>query len=108
MPHHAATLLDIDPLITTMQPLSKCAEAPAPLRYTQLVPKSPPNYRLDTLATGARVVSTTLADRPSITMAIMIKVGTRYESDQEAAISHFLEHLLLKGSARYGGPQQIG
>jgi len=90
-----------------MQPLSKCAEAPAPLRYTQLVPKSPPNYRLDTLATGARVVSTALADRPSITMAIMFKVGSRYESDQEAGISHFLEHMFFKGSARYGGAKQI-
>ena len=90
-----------------MQPLSKCAEAPAPLRYTQVVPKSPPNYRLDTLATGARVVSTALADRPSITMAIMFKVGSRYESDQEAGISHFLEHMFFKGSARYGGAKQI-
>src|SRR5437667_11846716 len=107
MPHHAATLLDIDPLITTMQPLSKCAEAPAPLRYTQLVPKSPPNYRLDTLATGARVVSTALADRPSITMAIMFKVGSRYESDQEAGISHLLELNVLKGSARACVGQQV-
>src|SRR5256714_7951398 len=40
-------------------------------------------------------------------MAIMFKVGSRYESDQEAGISHFLEHMFFKGSARYGGAQQI-
>src|SRR5256884_8333268 len=95
------------PPTNTTRALSKSADPPAPLRYTQLVPQSPPNYRLDTLATGARVVSTELADRPSITMAIMFKVGSRYESDQEAGISHFLEHMFFKGSARYGGAKQI-
>src|SRR5205807_2687724 len=29
------------------------------------------------------------------------------ESDQEAGISHFLEHMFFKGSARYGGAKQI-
>jgi predicted Zn-dependent peptidase len=71
------------------------------------VPQSLPAYRLNTLATGARIVSTELADRPSITMAIMFKVGSRYESDQEAGISHFLEHMFFKGSARYGGAKEI-
>jgi len=59
------------------------------------VPQSGPPYRLATLPTGARVVSTELADRPSTTMAIMFKVGSRYESDHEAGISHFLEHMFL-------------
>ena len=40
-------------------------------------------------------------------MAIMFKVGSRYESDREAGISHFLEHMFFKGSARYGGAKQI-
>jgi len=70
------------------------------------VPQSLP-YRLATLPTGARVVSTELADRPSVTMAIMFKVGSRYESDREAGISHFLEHMFFKGSARYGTPKDI-
>ena len=71
------------------------------------MPQSLPAYRLNTLATGARVVSTELADRPSTTMAIMFKVGSRYETDQEAGISHFLEHMFFKGSARYGGAKEI-
>ena len=40
-------------------------------------------------------------------MAIMFKVGSRYESDREAGVSHFLEHMFFKGSARYGGAKQI-
>ena len=71
------------------------------------MPQSLPPYHLSTLPTGARVVSTELADRPSTTMAIMFKVGSRYESDREAGISHFLEHMFFKGSARYGGAEQI-
>ena len=87
--------------------MSKCQEVAAPLRYTQTVPQARPPYRLSTLPSGARVVSTELADRPSVTMAIMFKVGSRYESDQEAGISHFLEHMFFKGSARYGGAKEI-
>src|SRR5439155_1276604 len=44
---------------------------------------------------------------PSVTMAIMFKVGSRYESDKEAGISHFLEHMFFKGSARYAGAKEI-
>src|SRR5437870_7391616 len=87
--------------------VSKCEDVAAPLRYTQTVPQARPPYRLSTLPTGARVVSTELADRPSVTMAIMFKVGSRYESDKEAGISHFLEHMFFKGSARYGGAKEI-
>src|SRR5437899_6951162 len=87
--------------------LSKSADPPAPLRYTQVVPQSLPAYRLNTLATGARVVSAELADRPWVTMGISLKVGSRYESDKEAGISHFLEHMFFKGSARYGGAKEI-
>ena len=53
------------------------------------------------------MVSSELADRPSTTMAIMFKVGSRYESDQQAGVSHFLEHMFFKGSAHYGGAKEI-
>src|SRR5438132_11242397 len=95
------------PPTNTTRALSKSAAPPPPVRYTQVLPQSVPAYRLNTQATGARVVSTELADRPSITIAIMFKVGSRYETDQEAGISHFLEHMFFKGSARYGGAKEI-
>src|SRR2546426_1491443 len=106
-PFHASLLSDsVSPIMCAVT-VSKCEDVPPPLRYTQIVPQARPPYRLSTLPTGARVVSTELADRPSITMAIMFKVGSRYESDQEAGISHFLEHMFFKGSARYGGAKEI-
>ena len=53
------------------------------------------------------MVSAELKDRPSVSMAVLFKVGSRYESDHEAGISHFLEHMFFKGSARYGGAKEI-
>ncbi len=53
------------------------------------------------------MVSAELKDRPSVSLAVLFKVGSRYESDQEAGISHFLEHMFFKGSARYGGAKEI-
>src|SRR5207248_9871030 len=46
-------------------------------------------------------------DGPSITMAIMFKVGSRYETDEQAGVSHFLEHMFFKGSAKYAGAKEI-
>jgi len=71
------------------------------------VPHSLPPYHLTTLPSGARFVTTELKDRPSITMAIMFKVGSRYETDEQAGVSHFLEHMFFKGSAKYAGAKEI-
>ena len=71
------------------------------------MPQPLPPYRLATLPSGARIVTTELMDRPSTTMAVFFKVGSRYESDREAGVSHFLEHMFFKGSARYAGAKEI-
>jgi predicted Zn-dependent peptidase len=62
---------------------------------------------LQTLPSGARVVTAQLADRPSVTLAILFRVGSRYESDQIAGVSHFLEHMFFKGSARFATAKDI-
>ncbi|HEX3629238.1 MAG TPA: pitrilysin family protein, partial [Candidatus Dormibacteraeota bacterium] len=71
------------------------------------MPQAVPPYRLATLPSGARIVTTELKDRPSITMAVFFKVGSRYETDREAGVSHFLEHMFFKGSAKYAGAKEI-
>lgn len=48
-----------------------------------------------------------LPDRPSVTLAALFRVGSRYESDAMAGVSHFLEHMFFKGSARYGSAKEI-
>ena len=37
----------------------------------------------------------------SVALGIWIRIGSRYESPEQAGISHFLEHLLFKGTDRF-------
>ena len=56
--------------------------------------------RIDRLTNGIRVLSEALPDLPSVTVGIWVENGSRYERDEEAGISHFLEHLFFKGTER--------
>src|SRR5215218_10664188 len=38
----------------------------------------------------------------SVSLGFWIGTGSRAESDDQAGLSHLLEHLLFKGTARYG------
>ncbi|HYM51331.1 MAG TPA: pitrilysin family protein [Candidatus Limnocylindrales bacterium] len=71
------------------------------------MPLNLPPYVLKTLPSGARIVTAELPDRPSITLAALFRVGSRYETDALAGVSHFLEHMFFKGSERYGSAQRI-
>jgi predicted Zn-dependent peptidase len=50
------------------------------------------------LPCGIRLVTETMADVRSVAMAYWVGSGSRDESDQLAGASHFLEHLLFKGT----------
>ena len=52
------------------------------------------------LPNGLRILSESLPDLPSVTVGIWVENGSRYERDEQAGISHFLEHLFFKGTAR--------
>jgi predicted Zn-dependent peptidase len=52
------------------------------------------------LPNGVRVLSERLPDLPSVTVGIWVENGSRYERDEQAGISHFLEHLFFKGTER--------
>jgi len=52
------------------------------------------------LPNGVRVLSERLPDMTSVTVGIWVENGSRYEADDQAGISHFLEHLFFKGTAR--------
>src|ERR687895_1153061 len=57
--------------------------------------------RLTTLDSGIRVVTEAMPSVRSIALGIWIRAGSRDEGTEQAGISHFLEHLLFKGSDRY-------
>ncbi len=56
--------------------------------------------RATRLPNGIRVLSEELADLPSVTVGIWVENGSRYEANEQAGISHFLEHLFFKGTER--------
>ena len=56
------------------------------------------HYQLTTLDNGLRVISETMPDIRSVAVGCWVDTGTRDEQSNEAGASHFLEHLLFKGS----------
>lgn len=59
------------------------------------------------LDNGLRVVSSSLPHTRSVSISIFIGAGSRYESDDVAGVSHFLEHMLFKGTKRRPTAREI-
>lgn len=53
-----------------------------------------------TLANSIPLFLIPRSDSPSATIMVSVKVGSRYETAEQAGTSHFLEHLLFKGTKR--------
>lgn len=60
-----------------------------------------------TLPNGVRVISSEMPQVRSVSAALFFGVGSRFESPEEAGMSHFIEHMLFKGSERYPTAQRI-
>ncbi len=58
-------------------------------------------YKKIQLANGLRIISHNMPARESAALGIWIKVGGRFETGANKGISHFLEHLLFKGTKKY-------
>ncbi len=59
-------------------------------------------HRLTTLESGVRIVTEAMPSVRSVSLGFWIGTGSRTESDEQAGLSHLLEHLLFKGSSKYG------
>jgi predicted Zn-dependent peptidase len=58
------------------------------------------DYQKTCLPNGIRIVTSRMPHVRSATVIVYVGVGSRYESDRLAGISHFLEHMLFKGTER--------
>jgi predicted Zn-dependent peptidase len=58
-------------------------------------------YRLSTLANGVRVATERIESVRSVALGIWIAAGSRLEPRELGGVSHFIEHLIFKGSDRY-------
>ena len=52
------------------------------------------------LDNGIRIVSHEMPDHRSVSLGIWVENGSRHEARRESGISHFVEHLLFKGTER--------
>jgi predicted Zn-dependent peptidase len=58
-------------------------------------------HRLTTLDSGLRVVTEAMPSVRSVALGVWVAAGSRGETDEQAGLSHLLEHLLFKGSEKY-------
>src|SRR6266436_562358 len=62
-------------------------------------------YVLSELDSGERVISEKVPSVRSVSLGFWIGAGSRDERDDRAGVSHFIEHLLFKGSQSYDAQQ---
>lgn len=59
-----------------------------------------PLFQKTTLGNGVRVISEAIPSVRSIAVGVWIATGSRDEREPSAGISHFIEHMVFKGTAR--------
>ena len=64
-------------------------------------------YQKTTLDNGLRVITATMPHTQAVCLNLFIGVGSRYEIEAKAGISHFIEHLLFKGTTKRPTAREI-
>ncbi len=64
-------------------------------------------YHRSALPNGIRILTSAMPTVRSASISLYIGAGSRYERDEEAGLSHFLEHLLFKGSRKRPSAKEI-
>ena len=62
-------------------------------------------HEISTLDSGVRVVTERIPSVRSVALGFWIATGSVLERDTEAGLSHLLEHMLFRGTARYGSEE---
>jgi predicted Zn-dependent peptidase len=62
-------------------------------------------HRLTTLDSGARVVSERIPGVRSVALGFWIAAGSAAEADEQAGITHLVEHMLFRGTERFGSEE---
>ena len=57
-------------------------------------------FRLDRLDNGLRILTAPMESAQSVTCAIMLAAGSRYETPETNGIAHFSEHMFFKGTEK--------
>ncbi|MDQ3065858.1 MAG: insulinase family protein, partial [Actinomycetota bacterium] len=62
-------------------------------------------YELSKLPTGERVISEHVPSVRSVSIGFWIGTGSRDETEARAGLSHFIEHLLFKGTSSHSAQE---
>lgn len=62
---------------------------------------TPKPYEKTTLPNGVRLILVPMAGVNSVATSVMVAVGSRYETPQISGVSHFLEHMVFKGTEKF-------
>jgi predicted Zn-dependent peptidase len=57
-------------------------------------------YKSTSLNNGLQLLTIPMQGTKTVTVLAMVKTGSRYESEQNNGISHFLEHMFFKGTEK--------
>jgi len=64
-------------------------------------------FKKHILPNGVRVILVPMKDNPTVTFGMYACTGSLYETDEQAGISHFLEHMCFKGTKKRPTPRDI-
>jgi len=64
-------------------------------------------YERRVLDNGLRVLAAPMSHMHSVSVAFFIGLGSRYESNEESGVAHFIEHMLFKGTAKYPTAREL-
>lgn len=64
-------------------------------------------YKLSTLPNGLRILTVPMPTLESATVTVWVGTGSRFEEPRMGGISHFLEHMVFKGSKKRPSAKQI-
>lgn len=57
-------------------------------------------YKKKTLSNGLRVIVVPAHANPAVTVLVLVETGSNYEDKSKSGLSHFLEHMMFKGTTR--------
>ncbi|OGG86796.1 hypothetical protein A2V95_01475 [Candidatus Kuenenbacteria bacterium RBG_16_41_7] len=64
-------------------------------------------YKLSALKNKLRIITYPMPHSHGVTSGIFVNVGSRFETDKQAGISHFAEHMFYKGTKKRPTPADI-
>ena len=64
-------------------------------------------YIRDVLPNGLRVVTSPMPEMRSVTIGLFVAVGSRFEAPELSGVSHFIEHMVFKGTKSYPTSKEV-